>query len=237
MTVANSSTQQPLSISLIRIIGYVMLAFAFIDLISILVPPSFKDASWEFQTLGQIVERVPVPLIGFVFVFYGENLLRQKWEAIVLKVLSWVALFLAILFLLFIGLGLSATLRLNNNATLQIDGARSTSLDRIQSTKDQLSEATDEQLAQFIDRLNQAGRSPTAQTPEEFRDQFNQQISEAEKTLKQRSELALSTQRKTLLKRSVKWNFSAVISVFVYFYLWKTSAWARGKKKKKKRKW
>lgn len=238
MTVdTTDSTPKPISISLIRTLGYVMLAFAFLDLIAILVPPSFKDAAWEFQTLGEMVERVPVPLIGFAFVFYGENLLRQKWEALVLKFLSWIPLFLSLLTLLFIGLGLSATLRLNNTATLQVDGARSKSLSQIQERKEQLSKATDQDLAQLIDRLKQAGQKPPVQTPEEFRQQFNQTASEAENNLKKQSEVALLTQRKTLLKQSIKWNLAAVLTVFIYFFLWRSSSWARGKKRKKKSKW
>ena len=32
------------------------------------------NPAWEFQTFGGLVERVAVPLIGLVFVFYGKEI-------------------------------------------------------------------------------------------------------------------------------------------------------------------
>jgi len=43
---------------------------------------------WGFQTLGALVEHVPVPLLGLVLVFYANGDSRTKAERLSLKYLS-----------------------------------------------------------------------------------------------------------------------------------------------------
>jgi hypothetical protein len=40
---------------------------------------------WEFEAMGQLVERVPFFLIGLALVFYGKENYRYKWENFLLK--------------------------------------------------------------------------------------------------------------------------------------------------------
>ncbi|MDY7023338.1 MAG: HpsJ family protein, partial [Cyanobacteriota bacterium] len=53
------------SINLVRWVGYGFLVLSFFDLIDILYPPDFMNPAWELQTMGQIVERLAVPLLAF----------------------------------------------------------------------------------------------------------------------------------------------------------------------------
>jgi BRCT domain type II-containing protein len=68
------------TISLLRVTGYGLLMLAFFDFSQILVPPRFTNPTWEFQMMGSLVERVSVPLIGLVLVFYGDLSYRRQLE-------------------------------------------------------------------------------------------------------------------------------------------------------------
>ena len=59
------------SLPIIRWIGYGLLLLALFDVIEMFIPARFMNSNWEFQTFGALVERVAVPLIGFVLVFFA----------------------------------------------------------------------------------------------------------------------------------------------------------------------
>ena len=77
------------SMTIVRVLGYGLLLLALFDIIEMFIPPNFMNPAWEFQTIGALVERVPVPLIGLVLVFFGERHSRTKWEIPILKLLAW----------------------------------------------------------------------------------------------------------------------------------------------------
>lgn len=58
---------------LFHVIGYGLLLFFLFDIVDLFFPPRFMNPIWEFQTIGALIERVPLPLIGLVLVFYGEK--------------------------------------------------------------------------------------------------------------------------------------------------------------------
>lgn len=114
-----SYASQSRSITLVRWLGYGLLCLAFLDLAAILIPPRFMDPLWEFRSIGAIVERIPVPLIGFVMVFWGEQDYRRPGEKFILKGLTWITLLLALVLLALIPLCLVDSMRIHN---LKIEG-------------------------------------------------------------------------------------------------------------------
>lgn len=86
------------SLNRLRLIGYGLLLLWLIDSLHILIPPQLMNPVWELQTIGTFIERVPVPLLGFIFVFWGEYSDRKLLEEFLLKILSWFALILAVIF-------------------------------------------------------------------------------------------------------------------------------------------
>ena len=91
--------------SLLHIIGYIFLIFAVLDYLIILIPPQFTNSVWEFQTMGQLVERSAIPLIGLVLVFYRPEQAVDRWELRLLKLISWLCLLIGIFYLMMLPLG------------------------------------------------------------------------------------------------------------------------------------
>ncbi len=89
----SGSQEQGLSIYRLRLVGYGLLLFALIDTLLVFYPPQFTNAAWELQTMGAVVERLPVPLLGLVMVFFGEDYERNALENIFLKIVYWFSLF------------------------------------------------------------------------------------------------------------------------------------------------
>jgi hypothetical protein len=76
----NNDTASTLSVKAFRVVGYGLLIMSLFDLISILVRVKSLDPGGLFQTAGAIIERTPVPVLGFLLIFFGDSYLRQLWR-------------------------------------------------------------------------------------------------------------------------------------------------------------
>ena len=219
------------SATLLRWIGYGLLIFSLFDTIAVFIPPQLLNPAWEFQTMGELVERVPVPLIGMALVFYGEKLGRKKWETLLVKLLAWFTLLLAVIFFLLAPLGIVNTIRLNNRSTAQIDREMNQRMEQITQVKGLLAEAsTPEQMQELISRLDTQGRTPNitdSQQVDEIRKQVSEVINEAETTMTTQAKEAKSNRRLALFKNSVKWNLGALVAAALFVFLFTGTGWAR----------
>lgn len=219
------------SISLWHWIGYGLLILSLIDVIVLLFPPQLMNPAWEFQTMGGLVERTAVPLIGFLLVFYGQQIGRFQWEFPLVRILSWLTLVIALLFLLLIPLGIVNTIRLDKQAQSQISSQVDLNINQIEEIKKQLQTVqTPEDMENLLRALDSQGRAPDIQTPEQLqkvKDELSTFISNAESQLSNRANVVQSGQRQTLLKNSIKWNLGALISATLFFMIWRATRWAR----------
>ncbi len=212
------------SMNILRSLGYGLLLLAFFDIVEMFVPPNFMNPAWEFQTFGALVERVPVPLIGLVLVFFGEMNSRSKWEFPILKLLSWLTLLFALLFFLLIPLGVGNTLRLNNQSAAQISTLSKQQLSQAEQVEKQLNQATPQQIDNFI---KSQGRSLDGKNPQELKTQVLSKVSQAKQQIKTQAEATQSFRGLSLIKSSVKWNLGALVASGLFISIWKGTRWAR----------
>jgi hypothetical protein len=199
-----------------------------IDLVDLLYPFQAFNSDWEFNTVGNFVERVGFPLVGFGLIFLGEETSRHKVERFVLKPLSWLLLVCAIAYWLLAPLAVSSGWRIYNQNNAQLVGQLSQQRDRAKAAQEQLGKLSDEQVKALVQRS-------TVGSLENFNaDQFRKQqlegvgaqIQQAEAQLK----ATMTQQTKSLVKKGVKWTLGAAIAGTVFLYLWALSGWAREKK-------
>ncbi|OUL26507.1 HpsJ family protein [Nostoc sp. 106C] len=212
------------STRILRMLGYGLLLLALFDVVEMLVPPNFMNPVWEFQTFGALVERVPVPLIGLALIFYGELHSRSKWEFLSLKLISWLTLLLALIFLLLIPLGIGNTVRLSKQSAAQITNVSKQQLSQAEQVEQKLSEATPEQISNF---LKAQGRSLDGKSTQEVKTQILSEVSKAKSQIQNQAKATQSSQGLNLLKNSVKWNLGALVSAALFFSFWKATQWAR----------
>jgi hypothetical protein len=216
------------SVALLRLVGYALLFLSLVDFVNIFIPPRFTNPIWEFQIVGELVEKMPVPAIGFAFIFFEKEKYRKDVEEIILKVLSWMALALGILFLLLIPLGINNTLRINNINNIQANNQLSQRLTQLQQINEQLNQATsEEEINKLFNNLNVQGRPPEINSPQALKSRVLSEINTAQKQVQINTETARKSQQLNLLKSSFKWNLGALIAGVLFIYIWKLTNWAR----------
>ncbi len=219
---------------LFHLTGYGLLLFVLCDLIDIIFPPHIMDPVWEFQTIGAVVERVPLPLLALVLVFYKEANGRARWEPTVLKLLSWASLLVGVLFLLLIPICVSNTFRINNLNNNRINTQTTEQMSEIRQIQEQLDKATTNDLESLLARINAQGGSPDIKNPQELKSRLLTEVDKSERTLKTQAKATQKTKGRQLIKSSVKWNIGALIAGDLFIRIWQASRWARESTKRKR---
>ena len=219
------------SVKLLRLVGYSFLILYFFDLVALIVPPNFTNPVWEFGLMGQLVERVAIPILGFAFVFMAESEGRTKWENLIVKVLSWLALLFAVFYFVLMVLGISSTVRVDRQNKQQLTSRVNQTKDQIQQLQERLDGIkTIEDMEALLGQIDQRGRTPDIKDDKQFKevkDRFTSFLSRNERQLKIQATSTQSTQRRNLFKQSVKWNLGALVSTALFFSLWRGTGWAR----------
>ena len=207
-------------------IGYGLLFFVLIDFVSVIFPLHIMDPVWELQTVGALVERVPLPLIGLVLIFYKEADFRAKWELKFLKLLSHVALLVGIFFLLLIFLCASDTLRINKMNDDRVNTQTNQQLSQLQKTEQQVDRATATELESFLVQIKTQGVSPI-QNPQELRSRLLSELNKSKSKVKAEAETIRQTRRLALIKSAVKWSLGCLIAGDLFIRIWQATSWAR----------
>ncbi len=216
------------SSSLLRPIGYCLLVLTLFDLISILVPPRLMNPTWEFQTIGALVERVPVPLLGLGLVFYAEDNFRANWEGLPLKFLSWVSLVAGVLFVLSAPLLLVDNLRIGEQINYQINTQVTQQMSQLRQLEQQIAQATTStDIDDVVARLNIQGLPADIKNSQQLKSRLVAEITQAKETVRPKAEAAWADRRLALLKNSVKWFLGALVSGALFVYIWRFTRWAR----------
>lgn len=217
----------------LRVVGYGVLVLCLFDIVDLLYPFQAFNSDWEFNTVGNFVERVGFLLIGFGLVFVGEETNRLRFERFLLKPLSWLLVVCAIAYWVFVPLSVSAGWRIYNQNNAQLVAQLSQQRESKKAAQAQLGKLSDEQVKVLVQRS-------TVGSLDNFNvDQFRKRQLEGIETTAQQAETqakaVIAQQTKNLIKKGTKWTLGAFIAGVVFLYLWHLSGWARVKKVKKAR--
>lgn len=223
----SQDTTDFMSIGAFRMVGYGLLVFAIVDWMSILFPVRWMDANWTFGAIGAIIERVAVPLLALALIFVGETNLRQRWEKIVVKMLSWGSLIASIVFLLMVPLLLVMTLRLNVQNNAQINTQVTAQVNQLQQLEQRVGSASTQDLSTLLENVRTQGNPANINTPGALKTQLLTEVEQLRNNVKTQADTARSNQATALYKSSAKWSIGALISSILFFGLWRFSGWSR----------
>ena len=216
--------------SLLRSLGYFSLALFLLDILTIIVPLKFTDSIWELNTYGQIVERVPLLLLSFPLIFFGEYSARMQWEQITTKIISWMALVIAILFFLGVPLGIVNTFRVQNIRQAEVITKAAQQSGSVQEIADHLNKATtDNEIRNVLKAMNPQQQALVAKIskPQEVKKKLLSEITNSLTQTQTQSETIKRQISTALWKDSVKWAIAASLSGLFLLYVWAQSKWAR----------
>jgi hypothetical protein len=223
------SNSKELSDSLFRFAGYGLLILALSNFASALIPAHVTNETWVFQTLGNLVSNVPMPILGLVLVFYGESKGRTRRGATTLKLLSWLSLGLAIFFLAITLAGISVTFRIDKNNNIEANSQLSRQLNQIQQALYRLQNASDADLIKNARAIQQQNTAIALDLSDikVLRSQLEAEIVKKDAVGKAQIESARQNAFKKLIKQSIKWNFEALVSAGLFWGIWRVTGWAR----------
>jgi hypothetical protein len=224
---AQSPIHHPWSVSFCRVAGYGLLAIALINLIDAFIPFYWSDSGWKYNTVGILIERMPVALVGFVLVFLGGADYRSRWDKVLLKGLSWSALGVGIGFLLMIPLLLRSAMALDNQNIGQINTEYRQKIQQLDQMEQLLANATEPQLNNFIAALKAQSQTFNITDTKALRQQVAIESAKARKVALSNKELQETTQHLNSRKTVLKWSLSALITAFLFFTIWRMTFWAR----------
>lgn len=221
--------QQIRSVARVRLVGYGLLVFAFMDILYLLIPPNLLNPVWEFQTIGNLVERVPVPLLGMALVFWGGNYERSNLGQLLVKILSWLCLLLAVLFFLIAPLTIVNTFRINDLNNQQIEEQAGQRQQQLVEVETQIQQGTTQNLQTVAAELQRLGvaEENIPQDPEQLRNEILTRVSSAKEELGSQVQDIKAQQKFNLLKNAGKFMVGSVISGVLFVLMWKTTRWAR----------
>lgn len=214
------------SISPLRWVGYGLLFLALLDAIAVVFPPRLTDPAWEIQAIGSLVERVPVPLLGFALVFSTASETYSKAEKALLAFLSWLCLLIGLGFFLLIPLGVSDFFRVSQQTNTQIQAQSSQQIARLDQVQQQVNQATATELQTLTRQLDRQPSTPAPQ-PQAVKQQLLAQLDKAEATVKAQAQATQTARRNSLLKNVVKWLLGALVAGTLFTYIWKITSWVR----------
>lgn len=221
--------QQVFSLAILRLVGYGLIMMAAIDYISLLIPPQLMNPVWEFQTVGAIVERIPIVLLGLVFVFCGEREERTPIENFLLRWISWFCLIFALFLFITFPLSIINGFRIyySNNAQVNLQIAnRIETLENFQTALE--SAQSLEQIGNVLQKQsNSKVKIPESVNQEQFKADILKSVTENKNTLKSQAANLRSSKGFTLLKQGIKWNLGALIAAFILLFIWQQTFWAR----------
>ena len=212
------------TIKVIRLVGYGLLVFALLDICAMVVPFEFKNAVWEFQRFGELVERLAVPLIGLAMVFYAEHLHRSTIERYLLKSISWASLLVGIGFILLVPIAASNANRINTANRELLSAEYSQQQSRAAEIEQQIAALAPDRLASFLASQKQ---SVEGNNPSEIKDTVLKEFAQSREQLIQEFESSKAQRQSELLRDAIKWCLGALVAGVLFIYLWVLTAWAR----------
>jgi hypothetical protein len=223
-----SSLVEQDSYFLLHLFGYGLFALALADFFHLLVPLHLMQPNWEFQTMGQFVEHVPVPLISLVLIFIRRAGSVRKLELRVLKVLSRTALALGLLYLLMSPLILVDAWKIYHQTETRLEAQISQQTEPLQRVKDRLSQAkSDSEILAVLSELSPEANLDGLENVREIKEQTLSEVTSTEEKLRAEAASYQSNQKFELMKDSTKWIFGALVSGSLFIWLWRKTLWAR----------
>ena len=229
MTILQDQERQVFSSGILRLVGYGLLLMTVIDVVFLLIPPQLINTLWQFQTMGAIVERAPVALLGMVLVYFGEKSDRTAIETSMLRGLSWFCLLVAILLMLMIPWNISNGLQIYHQHNATADAQFGNQKETIRQFKEQLEAANSKAEIGAIlqQQAQQKVNIPDSVNTQKLKTDIIANLQNNQDSITNQEQAFRAQKRTLLLKQGLKWNLGALIASILFFLIWKSTAWAR----------
>jgi hypothetical protein len=211
-------------------VGYGLLVLFALDIAQALIAYRPFRPEDDQALILQIIERIAVPLVAYVLVFWWEAPSASRFELRVRKLLSIGSLFAALACAVLAVMAVHSGLRLHGRANLAIELQErelTTNLQRLAKDLPTLPTAQVQLAYQELLRRGFGQMKPTALTPEDMRREIVAALPLAIEASHTASLQASAQARRLQLLMSGKYFLGALISGVLFFLIWDATASAR----------
>ena len=187
-----------LGIQLFRFVGGLLLVFFFIEFLSSIAELRLRNPASELRFASQMTDRVPLGLLGLALLLCHPRYLRKKPEAMALRVLATLPLFLALGYLLLIPLTMFAAANFFRNATYGLAQQVEEQVKKVRAVRDATLNLSPDQQQAMVDRYNRTNPKKRPVDLAGFIKTLNDEVKASETRLEQERRNVIGTQQKNL---------------------------------------
>lgn len=209
-----------LTATLARRAGYSLLLLALIDTIASLTPIQWLDPAWELRVMGDLIEKVPVPLLGVLLAFAGRQNSLARWERLVSRGLRPICLGMCIAFFLMIPLIATNSMRLRDEYALQIREALENKLAETSHWEAQLKSTAPDLLPATLEQM---GARTDGKDLQSTRAQVLDGVAQAKSKLYDEAALLQQSQQQSLIQSSLKYSTGCLVAALFFLGCWRST--------------
>ncbi len=217
-------------VTMIRVIGYFILALTLLGFLNILIPPKFFKPIWEFQAIGQLVDQVWGLLIAFAMIFFFREGIDIKYSTSrILSILSWLALILGIFYFILVPLAIFDFVKISQNIksnnTVQVAQLNT----NIEKAQQQIAQSTSAQeLFNLARRVNpEAINGLDPNNIEHLKEQLKNELQTLQIKLNKENSSNFKDRMIGLYKKAFNNLIGSILSGTCLVLIWRFTRWAR----------
>ncbi len=217
-------------VTMIRVIGYFILALTLLGFLNILIPPKFFKPIWEFQAIGQLVDQVWGLLIAFAMIFFFREGIDIKYSTSrILSILSWLALILGIFYFILVPLAIFDFVKISQNIksnnTVQVAQLNT----NIEKAQQQIAQSTSAQeLFNLARRVNpEAINGLDPNNIDHLKGQLKNELQTLQIKLNKENSSNFKDRMIGLYKKAFNNLIGSILSGTCLVLIWRFTRWAR----------
>lgn len=216
-----------LGIRVFRVVGGLLLAFYLLETFSSLADLRLRNPSAELRFASTMTDRIPLALLGLSLFLCHPRFLRHKPEALLLRILSFLPLGLAALYLLLIPLTMRSAESLFRNSAANLTAQAEEQVKKVRAVRDTTLNLDAEQQQGMVDRYNRANTKKQPVDLAGFLKTLNEEVKASEARLEQERRSVLGSQKRSLYSAQFLQGIKCLLGAAAFGLLWRLTDWAR----------
>lgn len=215
-------------IRLFRVVGGLLLAFFVVESLSSLADLRLRNPTAELRFASQMTDRIPLGLLGFCLLLCHPRFLRNKPEAMLLKIFATLPIALTLLYLILIPLTMNAAANLFRNAAANLGLQAEEQVKKVRAVRDTTMNLPIDQQESMVERYNRANPKKKPVDLPGFLKTLTDEVKASEARLEQERRSVLGSQQRNLYASQFVQSLKCLLGAAAFFLVWKLAGWARG---------
>lgn len=211
------------------LVGYGLLILFALDMAQVLAAYRPFRPEEDQALILQVIERVAVPLVAYVLIFWSEPGAANRFELRVRKIVSMASALLAVGCAALAVMAVHSGIRLSGQASAAIERQETERAAGLERLADELPRMNSEHVARAYRELVRLGAGEPQQnlTTAQMRQRLMEAVPQALMASRAAAQQAVAQARRLQFLVSAKYCIGGIISAVLFLFVWETTASAR----------